>query len=225
MQRYFVDNLKYINKDDSFHITKVMRKVIGDEIIVCFEGRCFLSKIISLNANVNFEIIKELEKPNNYNVSLLQGIPKNPKAEIVVKYATMYNAKEIFFVEMDRSEAKYSFLENKVTRYEKIAKEASELAHRFETPHIKVLKKLEDVDLSKYEYIFIADEDYMGSRVVDHIKDIEKEANILVVIGPEGGISDCERNYLKHQKGLFITLGTNILATEIASLAFLSHFL
>ena len=64
MQKYFIshDNLKsqIIDGDDAFHIIKVMRSRIGDEILVSDQNKTFLAKIKSFDSNkVLFEIIEE----------------------------------------------------------------------------------------------------------------------------------------------------------------------
>jgi 16S rRNA (uracil1498-N3)-methyltransferase len=46
---------------------------------------------------------------------------------------------------------------------------------------------------------------------------------IALIIGPEGGISEAERNSLLSKKVIPVTLGHYILPTEIASLYILTY--
>jgi 16S rRNA (uracil1498-N3)-methyltransferase len=141
MQRYFLETFNSkITGQDAHHIKKVMRMHVEDEIIVCHNGHCFLSSIQGLEPEVTYTIKHELKKPKTLNITVIQGQPKHPKSEAVVKYATIFGASEIILTTMQRSIAKIDSDSNKLKRLETIAKEASELAHRFDIPKLKQRK-------------------------------------------------------------------------------------
>lgn len=212
-----------ITGSDAHHIKKVMRMKHGDDIIVCSEGRCFHAVLTALEPEVTYDIKHELQRPNDLNITLIQGIPKHPKSEIVAKYATIYGASRIIFTEMNRSIAKIENNPNKLTRLHTIAKEAAELAHRFDVPHIEMVSKIEKIDLAAFDIVILADENEKSMTLEKAVPMVNTHQKIALIIGPEGGISEVERHRLINQNVISVTLGKNILPTEIASLYVLSY--
>ncbi len=228
-QRYFLTEYDFknhtITNDDAHHILRVMRMQTGDEIEVCYDKNCYISKITISDQKVSFEMVKKLEKKMNIDVTLIQGLPKGNKIDFVSKYATIFGVSSIIFVEMKRSIAKEKNTDSKLKRLKLIAKEAAELAHRFDVPNIEFLKNMKAIDFSNYDIILLADENEK-TKTLNQIEKIENANNkIALIIGPEGGIDEDERIFLNKMNAQFISLGENIFPTEIASIYALSYFL
>lgn len=226
-QRYFIDpidfEIKTISGNDAHHISKVMRMHINDEIIVCSNHECYRCHITDITKDVLFEIDEKLVKKEAFHATLIQGLPKGSKIDTVVKYATIFGISNIIFVEMNRSISKEKNTDNKLKRLESIAKEAAELAHRFDVPKIEFIKRLKDINYQPFSYVLVADENEKTTHLNHVINHQNIKEHIAIIIGPEGGITDEERNFFKDQKAHFISLGDNILPTEIASLYALSY--
>lgn len=225
MQRYFLD------KDDGIiigmdfnHIVKVMRMKTDDQIITCYNKRCYISKIEVFPHEVKYYKLNELDRFLFPNITIVQGLPKNPKSDLVVKYQTIFGAREIILVPMKRSVIKLENENTKLNRLNLIAKEAAELSHRFDIPKIFYKKTIKEIDFSIYDILLLADENEKTIQIKDLVIDNLIYKKILVVIGPEGGITDDERTYLKEAGFISISLGNHILPTEIASLYVLSYF-
>jgi 16S rRNA (uracil1498-N3)-methyltransferase len=227
-QRYFIDQKAFESKkiagDDAHHIIKVMRMKIGDEIVVCFNNNCELTKIIDLNQIVSYQTIEKLNAHKSLNITLIQGLPKGNKIDIVSKYATIFGVKNIIFLEMIRSISKEKNTENKLKRLSIIAKEAAELAHRFDVPKIDFVKHLKDIDFKNFDIVLIADENEKTLTLSHVITNQDLDKSIAVIIGPEGGIADEERRDFKNLNAKFISLGNHILPIEIASIYALTYF-
>lgn len=207
MQRYFIPlGETSLSEIDQHHIKKVMRMKTGDQVIVCRDV-CHLV-LLHINENVTYTEIKLLDKISKRNITLVQGIPKHPKIETTIKYATMAGVSKIILVPMKYSMIKDVPNETKMKRYYTIAKEASELSHRDDIPEISLVKHIKDIQLLPCSYVF--DE---KSQTV--IQDKTSEP-VMIIIGPEGGIHDEERQYLLSKSVKNTSLGPLIYASEIA---------
>ncbi len=223
-QRYFLDQLNQpITGQDAHHIKKVMRMNDGDEIIVCSNQKCYLASIMLDALSVTYKITQELEQPSSMDVTLIQGLPKGSKNEFVVKYGTIFGASKIIFIPMQRSIAKLENTDNKLKRLSTIAKEAAELAHRFDVPLISFEKSLAQIQYDAFDLILLADENNKTLMIDRAIPESIKHTKILLIIGPEGGITDTERELLQSKKAISISLGHRIIPTEAACLYALSY--
>lgn len=226
-QRYFVKQLNgLISGQDAHHISRVMRMSIGDKIIICSEGTCVNATIDALGDPVNYHILNTLEHKYSMDITIIQGLPKHPKHEFIAKYATIFGASSIIFVQMHRSISKLENIENKILRLNVIAKEAAELAHRFDLPTIEMVKNLDAIDFSTYDLVLLADELEHQNNLLNAINNHKTNHRIAVIIGPEGGISEAERIALLKRQVIPVSLGSNILPTEAAclyALSLLSH--
>ncbi len=227
-QRYFIDDHafehKLITGNDAHHIIKVMRMKPNDQMIVCNNNICHRVHITKTDQHVEFEIDEKLPTKEIFDVTLIQGLPKGSKIDTVAKYATIFGVSKIIFVEMNRSISKEKNVDNKLKRLETIAKEAAELAHRSNVPNIEFIKTLKEIDMKDFKWILVADENEKTTHLTDVITKAHIKEKTALIIGPEGGITDQERNFFKDQKSHFISLGDNILPTEIAALYALSYF-
>ncbi len=231
MQRYFIDDTSgkvdiekktiIIKSDDVHHIRNVMRMIIGEQIIVCYQDKSYLCQIDVIMVNeVKLSIIKELiencELP--CQVTIAQGLIRKEKMEEVIDHITELGASFYLPVLMKRSTVKLTSekLENKITRLNKIAKEAAEQSHR-----IKKLKVLEPISLkeliknsSSYDLKLFA---HVNSEPSFYIGDVILEANnILILVGPEGGFDNEEVEILKKAGFMMVSLGKRVLRTEVA---------
>jgi 16S rRNA (uracil1498-N3)-methyltransferase len=226
-QRYFLSKNDFENKtitsDDKHHILRVMRMKTNDLIEVCYSKICYAAKLSIKEQQITYEIIKTLSQRRTVDITLIQGLPKGNKIDIISKYATMFGVSKIFFAQMDRSIAKEKNSDNKIKRLQLIAKEASELAHRFDIPDIAFFKSLKDIDFNAFDMILLADENEKTKMLKDVIKINDLDKRIALIIGPEGGITDSERVFFNQNKAHIISLGDNILPTEIAAIYALSY--
>lgn len=233
MQRYFITEEEYLKNiiisDDVFHIYKVMRNKPGDLIEVCYNNISYLAKISDLSSEmVSFNIVEEITKKNEYKpkITLIQGLAKGDKNDDIIKHGTELGVDCIILLQMDRSIVKIeeNKLENKLNRFKKIAKEAAEQAHRNSIPEILIVTNRKKLDLDGYDIKLLLDEE--EAKKLDGLLlssvDFSNSKNIVFIVGPEGGISENERQFFVSNEFLPISIGNNILRTETASLAFLA---
>lgn len=229
MQRYFVDiinNEVVFTQDDIFHLTKVMRCKLGDNIEIVNNSThvAYLAVIDSVNPvkiHIQEPIIKESELDKN--VTLFFALAKSDKNEFVIQKATELGAKKVVLFQGKRSVVKFSNddFKRKEARYFAIAKEASEQCHREYIPEIKYVNSikgvkdyLEDINLLAYEL--------EAGQATELEKEIKEHKSVSIIIGPEGGFDESEVSFLKDLGFKVISLGKRILRCETAAVYALS---
>lgn len=240
MQRYFLKNNQIqsgvvrLTEDDAHHIIRVMRMKVGDEVIVCDENKTsFIVEISSFENNDVLATIKslikyEVELP--VSVTIAQGLPKGDKFEWVLQKGTECGATQFIPVKMDRSVVKIDAKKEvkKLERWSKIVKEAAEQAHRQILPTVHSVVSFKDLlklgemyDVCLFAYEETAKIGDMA-QLKEALKRVFPGSSILVLVGPEGGISDSENNLLVKNGFLPCALGPRILRTETAPIYILS---
>ncbi|UTR09346.1 16S rRNA (uracil(1498)-N(3))-methyltransferase [Evansella sp. LMS18] len=240
MQRYFIDESGFledhveITGEDSKHIQRVMRMEPGDSIICCSASRgCFICEITSFEGEMaSARIIAEEKKDTELPVSvtIAHGLPKGDKLELVIQKGTELGAFSFIPFSAERSVVKWDKKkgEKKLTRWNKIAKEAAEQSHRQKIPlveDVKSLKELTDLFknytcvLAAYEEAAKSDE---KSSFHSELKKLGPGDSLLFIAGPEGGFSDREIEIMKQHGAVPCGLGPRILRSETAPLYGLS---
>lgn len=177
------------------------------------------------------EVIEALDTnaESNVHINILQGLPKADKMELVIQKGTELGVKEFTPVNMERCVVKISSKDEKkkIERWQKIAEVAAKQSGRDIIPkinNIENLKQLKEV-LNGYDAIIVAyenEKEYTMKRALDKIKkDINNGSSIkiAILIGPEGGVSEQEVQYMKDEcNAIVVTLGKRILRTETVAL-------
>ena len=223
MQRYFAKdkiNDKIILLDsDMHHITKVMRMNIGDEIEVIYDKKLYLCKIIN---NYEIETVKELEEDNelNIDITIAIGMVKEQKFVLILQKLTELGVKEIIPLAMERSIVKLdgSKINKKLDRWNMICKEASEQSKRNIIPKVKEPMTLKELASLDYDTKLICSVKQKENFINYYLQQEEKCAKMLVVIGPEGGISDKEEEFLNDNNFISVSLGNRVLRVETAAI-------
>src|SRR5690606_33303483 len=232
MQRYFIEGkipenrIVAITGDDDKHIAKVMRQTAGDYLIAVMEGEAHLSKIVTADFDVEVELGEKLETQVELpkKVTIACGLPKGDKLDLITQKGTELGMYALLPFAAERSIVKWDAAkgDKKIGRLQKIAKEAAEQSHRTHLPaihNVHSFKQLMEAAKS-YDAVIVAYEDEARNaapaRFADILKTLYDKSSILIVFGPEGGISDNEVSDLKRAGALFTSLGPRILRTETA---------
>lgn len=217
MHRFFTKNWEF-NPEIKHQIKNVLRLREGTQIEVCANNECFIGVVSYHEKEPVFIKQKQLMQNKVFKVDVVQGLTIPKKCEFSVKHLTLYGVRKLMFAPFHRSERKLKPLN--LNRAETIAKEAAEIAKRFDVPEIKVLSDLTDIDFAKYDLVLLADEEANYEKKFC-FKDF-KGKNILLIIGPEGGIDISERKYFQNLSNCqIVSLGENILTTESAAIGIL----
>ena len=212
------------------YLINVMRKKIDDSILVfnSVNGE-FLAKISEIYKNtIIIDIIKKIRDVKIENdIWLLFAPVKKSPTEYIVQKATELGVSKIIPIITERTITKNLNL----NRMQDIAIESSEQCDRITIPEICAVKKLKDliINWDNDRIIFFCDETIRNNDVVKiDFQNLSPKSFCAILVGPEGGFSANETNYLREKKFIRpIDLGPRILRSDTAVIAalFLWHCL
>ncbi len=224
MQRYFSevkkDNLFLLKDEDLYHIKTVMRMNVNDEIEVVYEQKVYICKL-DKNYNAIIEQVIENNKVKKMNYVLCVPILQEQKMSFILQKATELGVDLIIPILTSRSMVKVKDKENKkIERWKRICKEASEQSKRVTIPLVSEVKKITDLDLDGLKIVCSTKE--KDNTLKKILKNNLKCDKIIMVVGPEGGLTLDEENQLIDLGFIPTSLGDNILRVETAPLYLLS---
>ena len=223
----------YISGSDVNHIVNVLRMKIGEELLISVKGDWdYLCKIEEIeNDRVNLKLLESMEQRElPIKLTLLQGIPKSDKLEMIIQKAIELGVSEIIPVKTNRVVVRIDEKKTqaKVNRWNAIAESAAKQSKRSIIP--KVLKP-QTIDnaleiVKDYGVKLLPYENADGiKKTKDILNSLDSKNNIAVFIGPEGGFEEAEVKKSTDSGFEVITLGKRILRTETAGLALLSNIM
>lgn len=225
MQRYFVskkdNDIFTLSNDDSYHVSTVMRMELTDEIEIIYDNRVYISKIVELIPVVKAKIIKEMSTNNELStyVTIAQSLVKEQKMDYILQKTTELGVNEIIPYLASRSIVKLEKNSSKkIERWQKIVKEAAEQSKRNYIPVVKNGMALSNlVNLSDYDVKFLCTVNETSQNIKKVLSNLDRNAKILFVIGPEGGFTKEEETKLIESGFISLSLGKSVLRTETAS--------
>jgi len=232
MQRYFIENLNIeketavIQGADFYQINSVLKSKVGDKIIVCHEGLCFKANIDSFTSDqVLCTLVNKLEYPSKeYQITIAQGLMGLDRFEHSIQSSTELGVDYIIPMTSHKSniDLNSQMVTTKIDLWNKIAKKASEQAHRNTKSTVLDVEDLHSMKFKSFDIVLVANEKEYMSHSLKFILQ-KKFKRILILIGPEDGLSEAEIQYLSGYGNVeFIGLGHRILQSETASSYILS---
>lgn len=241
MYQFFVEDHQ-VQKDrvmivgaDVNHIVNVLRMKAGEKIrISSSSGQSFFCHIEKMSSDEVSAVIDEPDENGtelSATIRLFQGLPKGDKMELIIQKAVELGVHEIIPVAMKNCVVKLDEkkAESKMKRWQAIAESAAKQSKRTIVPHVampiswkEALAQTKELDVTLVPY-----ENERGMEATRAVLDsIPKDANVGVVIGPEGGFAPEEIRSIDEDKENStihkISLGRRILRTETAGLATLA---
>ena len=212
----------------SKHILKVLRLNIGMKLTI-FNGQggeftATISAISNQHATVKVDKFVPKNIESNLKIHLAQGIARGEKMDYIIQKAVELGVHKITPLFTERCNVKLADerAQKRTSRWQTIIISACEQSGRNYVPKIENPQNLADW-LPKLPRSQESLQLLLAPNGATSIKTLDSNhAEITILIGPEGGLSEDE--ILLAQKNNFITmrLGPRILRTETAALAALS---
>lgn len=202
-----------ISREDSNYLFNVMRCKVGQKIsLTDGKGKNYLGEIVDKNTVLVLDE-EHYCVEDSFDLVLCQALLKADKMDLVVQKATELGVKKIIPFVTERCVVKRT---NKIQRWRRIAKEATEQSLRSILPQIENIKSFKDL-IETIEENGILFWEKASEGLIEVITKLDINKPVYLIVGPEGGFSEKEVQQAK-MKGLHITsLGKRILRAETAS--------
>lgn len=208
-----------IKGDKARYLARVLRCRAGDPVFLYDDkGNSYSSVITAVSSReVSAELIEKIDfhPESPLHVTLLQGLLKGEKMDLIIQKATELGVKEIVPVITERSQVRET---RKMARWIKIAEEASRQAGRNTVPVIRQTTEFDDLGGIPLPGGIIFWEQG-GEGLDDTLKMFRGRKSISLFAGPEGGFSQREIEAAVEKGFVRATLGGRILRAETAAIA------
>lgn len=217
-----------VSGEDVRHIGAVLRMKTGDELLLCDgKGTEYLVKIIHVDrTGIKTEIVNKTQREIAYpRVTLGQGLPKSDKMGWIAQKATELGVATIAPLVTERTIVKVKDEEKRVSRWQKICREAAMQSSRPDIPKVEAIRKFSDYINSLPSHpgtLLLLPWEEGTKPVKDVLRGSPGIKHIIVLVGPEGGFSPAEAESAISRRFHPVSLGPNILRTETAAIAVLS---
>jgi 16S rRNA (uracil1498-N3)-methyltransferase len=233
MRRFYVppgdidNNQVYIRDSNAHHLTQVLRIKEGEKVTV-FDGsgQEYLVDVKSISRDLVVGNILEATTPDRdtrIKVTLVQGIPKGDKMDLIIQKCTELGITEIIPVLAERTVVKLeeNKKEKRRQRWQKISEEASKQCKRSIVPQIREICTWKEClsSIANTENILVLWENEKTQGLKTFLESNKSLNQLTLVIGPEGGLSQSEVDSLLELGAQTVSLGPRILRTETAGFA------
>ncbi len=225
---YFPDSLKQnsieLDGSEAHHLLNVLRMKIGEEVEI-FNGEGIAASTVIQSCtrkSVNLEVIslKQDADTNQKKIIVASAVPKGDRFRWMIEKMTELNVSE--FIPLSTTRSVVDPGKGKMNKMEQAIISACKQSGRNRLMKINpgmTWSELRD-NKSSYSLQLIA---HPGGQPLRQVfaksSTIETETSILLIIGPEGGLTDEEIAQMHHGNSHIISLGENILRIETAAIA------
>ncbi|MFC6452974.1 16S rRNA (uracil(1498)-N(3))-methyltransferase [Paenibacillus vulneris] len=259
MQRYFIAPELFLESsvaivgDDAHHLSRVMRAKAGDQVIVSdgMSREALVRLREPAKDRVEADIIEWLPMTHEpaVEVWIAQSLPKGDKMELVIQKGTEIGADRFVPFVSERTVVQLDAKKEgkRIERWQKIAKEAAEQAHRNRVPAVEAphsWKQLLQL-IPQMDAAWICYEKESGIAFKEQIQEalskskafridsadgegtgnLGQRLKLMLVIGPEGGFTEQEVQAAEAAGCRSVSLGRRILRTETAAMVGLTCIL
>ena len=227
MQRYFAINEKLdISNKDKHHIINVMRMKKDDLIEIVYDNKVYLSKIKKIDkSDLEYEITEEKQENNELPVKVTIAVPlvNEKKLDFIFQKCTELGIYEFIIFDSERSKVKVNDkIDKKLDRWNLICKEAAEQSFRNYSPKVYKIKKVENLINFKYDLSLVASTKNIKKSIKNVLQNSTNYDTIIIVVGPEGGLTENEEDFLLDNGYTAVTFGSTILRCETAPMFVMS---
>lgn len=217
-RRFFVDHVRHgvaaIAGEEAAHLTRVLRVEKGQRYELSDNQRLWLAEVTEARKSlVEFRVLESLDPgPDPAPLDLYAALFKFDRFEWMVEKVTELGIRRLIPVLTARTEKGLDAAAPKRSdRWRRIAREASQQSRRARLPEIASVIRLDE--LPREGVRLLLDEEPGGHRMSF------SSVPVSLLIGPEGGWVEEERDALRARGWCSVSMGPTILRAETAAVA------
>jgi 16S rRNA (uracil1498-N3)-methyltransferase len=218
-----------LQPDAAHHAVRVLRLNVGEPVVL-FDGRggefeARITRIDRDEVSVKTGAHLDIERESGLNIQLVQGLSSGDRMDITLQKAVELGVAAIQPVATERSVVKLKDerAQRRVEHWQNLVISACEQCGRNRVPEVLPLLDLPDW-LARLNALVPDDEArlLLSPAATVPLKELVPPARMMLLIGPEGGLSAAETQLAQSRGFRPVRLGPRILRTETAALAALS---
>lgn len=212
-----------IRGETAFHLIRVVRIQVGEDILILDgRGKKGLGKIRDVKKRiVSLELLEVEEIAFKRQIDLAFGIPKKDAIESLLRSSVEVGYRKLLPLRSQFSQPQFHFSE----RWNRILVSSLEQSNNPLLPELQAMLPLASLPFDEYDHIFFYSSEGGPSLNAKNIR-IKSEQKNLVIIGPEGGWSEEELQFIKQKKNVHtLSLDCPILRTPTASVLAMGQLL
>jgi len=220
---YVRDGAAELRGDEARHLTRVLRVEPGQRFEISDNRQAYLAAITEARGErVVFQVIEALPAVlSPVSITLCASLVKFDRFEWMVEKATELGVDRILPVEAARTEkGLFDASRKRSERWARIARESSQQARRVRIPEILTALRFERCVAEAAAHRYFLDE----SLAPPLLREIptERSNSVALLIGPEGGWTEAERQLAVAAAWQPVSLGPLVLRAETAACAALA---
>lgn len=228
-RRFFVDAVQSgrarITGPDAHHLTRVLRVEPGQQFEISDNHAVYLAEVESARKDlVSFSVRETITaaKPRVHTI-LVASLIRFERLEWMIEKATELGVARIVSVPAGRSEKGLQAAARKrLPRWNRIAREASEQSRRARLPQIDEAVDFTEALQWEADFRFALEEAEAPAFLSVLPTERREGARVAILVGPEGGWTDREREAFALAGWRAVSLGAEILRAETAAVAALA---
>jgi 16S rRNA (uracil1498-N3)-methyltransferase len=226
-RRFFVPEIRKgmaeLTGRDAEHLVRVLRAERGQIYEISDNQQLYLAEIETARKSlVAFRVLEKMDHPAHVvQVALLAALIKFERFEWLIEKATELGVCAIQPIETLRTERGLAeAAEKRISRWEKIALEASQQSRRVHLPRIEPPVRLAKALETGAKVRVVLDEHPNAGPLLDHLPVERGPADqVALLVGPEGGWTAEEQEQFRGAGWAGCSLGATILRAETAAIA------
>lgn len=215
-----------LDEKPAHHVARVLRARVGDQLTL-FNGeggeyKAVISHIDKKGVEVEVQSFADREVESPLNIILAQGIARGEKMDFIVQKAVELGVSTIVPLITERCNVRLDNEreEKRLNHWQSVAISACEQSGRNRIPNVMApLTYKEWLPQAKADRAFV-----LSPHVEEKLSlaPLSKGASVILLIGPEGGLSDQEVSAAIQHGFSGLNLGPRVLRTETAPIAALA---
>ena len=205
--------------DDANHAIRVLRTQVADQFMLS-DGNGAWSKVEATEVKKKSMMVQVLDsgfqEPLSTKITVVQALPKGDRSKEAIELLTEAGVDRIVPWLATRSIGKTS------EKFQITAREASKQSRRFRIPEVTGVAQTSEIcEAIKLSDLAIVFHESADTKLSDQITSGSVE-NLLIIIGPEGGITDQELAAFTQAGAKVALMGRPILRSAHAGIAAVS---